>query len=87
MKKTTVHVSYDEEKLNAIKVYLEQKDMQTETELIKALDALYTKIVPASVREFIELTAGNKTDAKQKKPKSVLPSAVGTSDCTDGDSD
>ena len=50
-------------------------------ELGKALDALYTKNVPAGVREFIELRAGltpaSASTPKAKKPKPSAPSAVG----------
>ena len=49
MKKTTINISYDEEKLSALKIYLEQKGSQVEDELIKELDTLYSKNVPANV--------------------------------------
>ena len=58
MKKATVTITVDEEKLTALKLYLGQKDQQVETELEKAIDALYQKTVPAGVREFIDLRAG-----------------------------
>lgn len=58
MKKTTINISCDEEKLSALKIYLEQKGSQVEDELIKELDTLYSKNVPANVREFIELRSG-----------------------------
>ena len=67
MKKTTINISYDEEKLSALKIYLEQKSLELEDELIKELDTLYTKNVPANVREFIELRSGvTPAPAKQK---------------------
>lgn len=70
MKKTTINISYDEEKLSALKIYLEQKGSQVEDELIKELDTLYSKNVPANVREFIELRSGlGKPAEKKKKPK------------------
>ena len=59
MKKATITLSYDEEKLSALKLYLGQRETQVEDELTKALDALYAKNVPAGVREFIELRSGN----------------------------
>ena len=65
MKKTTVSVSYDAEKLAAIKLYLEQKGTQFENELNKALDALYAKHVPAGVREFIDLRTGTHPKPKE----------------------
>ncbi|MDD4493133.1 MAG: DUF6103 family protein [Eubacteriales bacterium] len=67
MKKTTINISYDEEKLSALKIYLAQKGSQVEDELTKELDTLYSKNVPANVREFIELrSGGTPVPAKQK---------------------
>ncbi len=80
MKKTTINISYDEEKLNALKLYLEQKGMQTENELVKALDSLYAKNVPTGVREFIDLRSGMIVSPAAKlsrKPKISVSSAVG----------
>lgn len=81
MKKTTITVSYDEEKYKALKMYLERKDMTTDEELIKALDTLYNKNVPADVRRFLEMMSGG-TPAptgvpRPKKPKPSVSSAVG----------
>lgn len=87
MKKTMIQVSFDSEKLSAAKLYMTQKDLSFENEMEKAADALYGKYVPAGVREFIELNAGNKTATKPKKPKTVPSSAVGVKADTDGDSD
>ncbi len=58
MKKATVMITMDEEKLTALRLYLSQKDQQVETELERAAEALYQKTVPAGVREFIDLRAG-----------------------------
>ena len=67
MKKTTINISYDEEKLSALKLYLEQREMNIEDDLVKSLDTLYTKNVPSNVREFIELRSGvTPAPAKQK---------------------
>ncbi|WP_077534088.1 DUF6103 family protein [Massiliimalia massiliensis] len=87
MKKAVIPVSFDAEKLSAAKLYMAQKDLSFEDEMEKAADALYSKYVPAGVREFIELNARNKTAAKPKKPKVVPSSAVGVKSGTDGDSD
>lgn len=67
MKKTTINISYYEEKLGALKIYLEQKGSQVEEELAKELDTLYSKNVPANVREFIELRTGCAKPAEKKK--------------------
>lgn len=59
MKKISISVSYDEEKLSTLRLYLEQKGIQVEEELTKSLDTLYAKNVPAGVREFLNLRSGN----------------------------
>ena len=78
MKKITVSISCDEEKLSALKMYLAQKEMQVETELEKAFDTLYSKTV-AAVREFIDMKSGTaqRTVEKPRKAKPSFPSAVG----------
>lgn len=78
MKKISVSVSYDEEKLSTLRLYLEQKGMQVEEELTKSLDTLYTKNVPTGVREFLNLRSGNaeppapKVRRKKAEPKSTV---------------
>lgn len=83
MKKTTITVSYDEEKYKALKMYLERKDMTIDEELTKALDVLYNKTVPADVRRFLEMMSGDAsasaTAPRPKKPKPSVSSAVGAS--------
>lgn len=78
MKKVTITISYDEEKLSALKMYLTQRGVQVESELERSLETLYTKTVPAGVREFIEMKSGNTPKpAPVKKPKPSPSSAVG----------
>lgn len=78
MKKISVSVSYDEEKLSTLRLYLEQKGMQVEDELTKSLDTLYAKNVPAGVREFLNLRSGNaeppapKVRKQQAEPKPTV---------------
>lgn len=80
MKKTSITISYDEEKLSALKLYLGQKNSSAENELTKALDMLYAKTVPAGVREFIDLRSGKApiSNTPGKNPKLSPSSAVGT---------
>ena len=68
--KKTVTVSFDDEKLSALKMYLEQKGLTVEGELEKSLESLYTKTVPSGVREFISLRTG--VPEKKKKPSSAI---------------
>ena len=58
MKKATITISFDEEKATATRLYLKQKNVKLEEELVKAMEVLYTKSVPAGVRDFIEMRSG-----------------------------
>lgn len=80
MKKTTITISYDEEKLNALKLYLKQKNMNLDDELIKSLDTLFNKTVPAGVREFINMKSKNTAEASKVSQNRNSSSAVGKSE-------
>jgi hypothetical protein len=67
MKKTSVSIMYDDEKLSAVKLYMSQRDLNFKEELKKSVDSLYSKYVPANVREFIDMKS---SQAKPPKPKS-----------------
>ena len=77
MKKANITIAYDAEKLSALKLYLGQKNLSVEAELIAATDNLYIKTVPANVRDFIELQAGNakpnERKKKEAKPQEEVP--------------
>lgn len=79
MKKTTITVTFDEEKLSALKMYLEQKNQTVEAELENSLSVLYNKTVPAGVREFLDLRSGTTPPVKPKRAKSSPASAVDAS--------
>ena len=70
MKKTSVSILYDDEKLNAIRLYMSQRDLDFKEELEKSVDSLYAKYVPANVREFIDMKGSQVKSPKPKKPKS-----------------
>ena len=81
LKKATITLSYDEEKLNALRLYIDQKNTQIEDELEAAIDVLYQKHVPSGVREYIDMRSGTAPvpAPKVRRSKSV-PSAVGTNE-------
>ncbi len=64
MKKANITISYNEERLNAIRLFLVQKNMDFDSELEGFLDALYKKVVPLDVRRFFEM----KQDCNPAKP-------------------
>lgn len=79
MKKATINISYDAEKLSALNLYLGQKNIKVEDELEEALDALYVKNVPSNVRNFIGMRSSGKADttvSKSHKPKAEMSKVV-----------
>lgn len=68
MKKTMFQISYDEERLNALLLYMQQKGGSLEDELIKTIDTLFNRYVPQSVKEYLALK-GTEPSAPQVKGK------------------
>lgn len=69
MKKDIVRVSFNAEKLRAINIYMEKKELDLEDELMNQLQKLYEKYVPANVREYID----EKQEEAIKRRKSKKP--------------
>ena len=70
MMKKSVSIQVDADKLSALEMYLEQKNLNLNGELSKCIDGLYQKYVPKNIRDFIEM----KSSAKPvKKPKNTTP--------------
>lgn len=62
-KKLSLKISYNEEKIKAIKVALGEKNRDLDTEIIKFLDGLYEKNVPKLLKKYIE----NDENTEEKK--------------------
>ena len=83
MKKTNVTISFDEEKLTALRLYMEQKDLQLEDELTKAMEGFYGKHVSSYVQDFIEMRSSEPADpaprVRRPRPekKEQTPTAAG----------
>ena len=60
MKKASINIFYDDEKLSAVRMYMKQKDLDIKSELEKTIDSMYAKYVPSNVREFIDMKAVQK---------------------------
>ena len=72
MKKATVTVSFDAEKLKAINLYMNQKDLSVEAELAEELELLFQKHVPANVRSFLEMCADSTGTRRIRPPTSAV---------------
>ena len=68
MMKKSISISVDSEKLSALEMYLEQKNLNLNEELNKCIDGLYQKYVPKNIRDFIEMRS---TQKPAKKPKNT----------------
>ena len=69
MKKTVVTISVDEERLQAVTMYMQKKDQNLEAALEEQLNRLYEKYVPTHVREYIAERAGDEKHSGRKKEK------------------
>ena len=67
MKKDSITIPYDEEKLAALRLYLGQKGQSVEQEMVSAVDALYAKAIPGNVREFLDLRSGMEVKSAEKR--------------------
>jgi uncharacterized secreted protein with C-terminal beta-propeller domain len=76
MKKDTVKVSFEAEKLRAINIYMEKKELDLEDELMDQLQKLYEKYVPANVREYID--EKQEEAIMRRKPKKSAKKQVET---------
>ncbi len=67
MRKVTVSVQVDAEKLRAIQFYAGRKDSSMEAELEDCINKIYEKYVPSQTREYIESMAAPARPAKPSR--------------------
>ena len=46
MKQVSIQIPFDDEKLEALKIFLSQKDQTAEAVIVELIDGLYRKTVP-----------------------------------------
>lgn len=66
MKQANIQITFEEEKLRALRRYIARRDSTLEAELQKAAQRLYEKVVPAAVQEYIG-------DGAQEEPERRAP--------------
>ena len=54
MRTTTLTVSFNTEKLDALKIHMEKRDADLQAELNDTVQKLYEKYVPQATREYID---------------------------------
>ena len=67
--KVVLNIGLPPEKIQAINLFLEQKNTTLQAELQKYTEQPYTKIVPQAVKDFIDAKAELEKAAKQLKEK------------------
>ena len=72
MKQVNLTITFDEEKLSALKRYMGKKELDLEHEMTDALVKLYEKYVPAPVREYID-ESDAPTSAPVKPKRTAKP--------------
>lgn len=83
MKKASITIQMDAEKLRAVTRYMEKKDADITQELEDQLQRLYEKFVPANVREYIDESAEiTSAPAKKQKEKKKTNAEAGASSNT-----
>ena len=70
MKPTTIEFSFDDAKLEAINIFLKDKNATLNDELERFMDSLYKDYVPQEVRSFIEKKEAE--EMRTASPKRVV---------------
>ncbi len=76
MKKATLTMSFNKEKLDALSYYMEKKEVDLQSELADTIQKLYEKYVPQPTREYVE-------DRIAKEQKAVKPKKADNSPLTE----
>ena len=69
MKNEKITIEFAVEKLDALNVYLNEKELVLENELVDTVQKLYEKHVPVMVRSFIERDRNKQTLVKKRSKK------------------
>ena len=73
MKQANIQITFEEEKLRALRRYIAKRDSTLEAELQKAAPRLYEKVVPAAVQEYIsDCTQDDPVRRPQKKSEAQV---------------
>lgn len=80
MKKATVTVSFEQEKLKAVQFYAGKNGTSLELELDTFMEKLYKKYVPSQTREYIESMAEPEEQPRLRPARSPRSAAPDTFD-------
>lgn len=69
MNKATLTLSFEEEKLEAMEIFLKKDNSSVQKKMEDALKKLYEEVVPEPVREYVDAKAGGKPKRSAPTPK------------------
>ena len=69
MKTSTIQFNFDTAKLEALNIYMKDKEGTLQSELESFMDQIYKKYVPGPVREFIEKKEDSPAPTKPRRGK------------------
>lgn len=73
MKNTTMTVSFNTEKLDALTFHMGKRDADLQAELNDTIQKLYEKYVPQATREYIDDKVTRDTAAKERPRRPARP--------------
>ena len=76
MKKATVTVSFEQEKLKSVQFYVGKNGTSLELELDAFMEKLYRKYVPSQTREYIESMAESEESHRPRPNRTAKISAL-----------
>lgn len=73
MKNTTLSVTFNTDKIEALVFHMEKKDRNLQAELVDTIQKLYEKYVPQATREYVDDKVAREALAKERPRKPVHP--------------
>lgn len=79
MKTTTLSVSFNTEKLDALTYHMGKKQADLPAELSDTIQKLYEKYVPQATREYLDDKIARDESAKERPRRSARPASAAAS--------
>lgn len=76
--KATLQVTFQKEKLEALRFYMDEKDLTVEGELQKHIKNIYEKYVPSATRRYLE----RNDNEQENQTETTAPISESSSDAT-----
>lgn len=73
MKNTTLTITFNTEKMDALTFHMGKRDADLQAELNDTVQKLYEKYVPQATREYIDDKVAREAEAKERPRRPVRP--------------